>query len=74
MTIRERIFWRVLAADILLALLWLILGGSLLEAIIIAVLQGILLGMIEGVIGAAHQIVEDAEERRITRWERKRSR
>lgn len=59
MTIGERLFWRVLAADILLAVLWLILGGSVLEAIVIAALQGGLLMMIEGVIGAARQIRED---------------
>lgn len=74
MTIGERIFWRVLAADVLLAALWLILGGSLLEAIIIAVLQAGILMIIEGAVGAVHQLVEDAEERRITRWERRRSR
>ena len=74
MKIGERLFWRVLAADILLAGLWLILGGSLLEAIIIAMLQAGLLLMVEGVIRGAHQLKEDAEERRIEKWARRRSR
>ena len=74
MTTGERIFWRVLAADILLAALWLIFGGSLLEVIIIAVLQAGLLMVIEGAVGAVRQIKEDAEERRIERWARKQSR
>ncbi len=73
MTIGERLFWRVLAADILLAALWLILGGSVLEIVIIAVLQAGILMVIEGAVGAVHQMVEDAEERRITRWQRRRS-
>lgn len=74
MTTGERLFWRVLAADILLAVLWIILGGSLLEIIILAALQAGLLLLIEGVIGAAHQMIRDAKERRATKWERRRSR
>ena len=74
MTIGERVFWRVFAADILLALLWLILGGSLLEAIIIAVLQAGILMVIEGAVGAVHQLMEEAGERRRARWKRRRSR
>ncbi len=74
MTIGKRLFWRVLAADILLVALWLILGGSVLEAIVIAALQAGLLMMIEGVIGTVRQLREDAKERRIERWERRRSR
>ena len=58
MTIRERIFWRVFVADALLAVLWLLLGGSFLEAIIIAVLQAVLLLIVEAVIGAVHKMTE----------------
>lgn len=55
MTTGGRVFWRVLAADILLAAVWLILGGSVLEAIIIAVLQAGILMIIDGMAGAVHQ-------------------
>ncbi len=74
MTIGERIFWRVFAADVLLAALWLILGGSVLEIVIIAVLQAGILMVIEGAVGAVHQMVEDINGRRIMRWEKRRSR
>lgn len=64
----------MLAADILLAWLWLILGGSIDEAIIIAVLQAGLLLMIEGVVRTVHQLVGEIRERRIARCKRRRSR
>ena len=65
-------------SDVLLVILWLILGGSMLEAITMAILQGILLGMVEGVIRTIHQLIgeiaEKKTERRRRRWEKRRSR
>lgn len=74
MTTGQQIFWRILTADILLAGFWLILGGSLLEAIIIAVLQAGILMIIEGAAGTVHQLMEDARERRTAKWKGRRSR
>lgn len=65
----EEIFCRVFIADILLAVTWLLLGGSMLEAVIITVLQAGLLLAIEAVIRTGHQLVEEFRERRQTHYD-----